>query len=964
MNDQAGSGANAAAVAEQVRRLFEQARELPPAERAAFVERHCAGDHAARGELEALLASGVDTPEAARAVASAGRASSSSISTPTLDPASADARKSVEITPSFAAAQLAASAHRIGPYKLLEVVGEGGFGTVWVAEQQSPVRRRVALKIIKAGMDSKTVIARFEQERQALAIMDHPNIAKVFDAGASPDGRPYFVMEYVAGEAITFYCDKHRLNVRQRLELFIHVCDAIQHAHHKGIIHRDLKPTNVMVTTSPDGGPAIKVIDFGVAKAVSHVLTDKTLFTEHGQILGTPEYMSPEQAEMGALDIDTRTDVYSLGVMLYELLAGALPFEAKELRSRGYNEIQRIIREVDPPRPSTRLRSLDQQKSAEIAQRRRAKLEELEGQLRRELEWIPLKAMRKDRDDRYATPAAMADDIRNHLAGRPLTAGPVSVLYRARKFVQRNRIGVAAAAAIVFAVLAGTVVSTVGFVRAARNADMYRQASEEARRQADRAQTEAARLRRVNYSNADLFKNADPHKGENKDVTVRELLAGAADQLDRGALADEPRIDAALRAWLANTYVSLSLWTDAERQWRKSLDLETASVGDDSLEAAYALSGLGHVKMETGKLDEAERMLREALNVQREALAADDPQLGNTINNLGLLAFRRGDLKNAEALAREALAVYQKRPKNVHLIADAMTNLANALHRLGDNKQAISLAREALDMRRQRYGDRHIDVWNSLINLGSMEEAEDQLAQAEQTRRQALALATDLTEEKSRTRVRSLNALARTLWLRGGPEALREAQAVQTRALELAKAVDGERGVTYLHGLNQLAAITRDSGRLDEAIDLFRKEVELRAASQGPASSDTAAAQSSLADALTRAGKAAEAIELARQALETRKRVFPSGHWAVWSTTSVLGAAYAAAGEYDKAEPLLLDAYQGLEAASGSGRRPRVDAAGRLVTLYDKSGKAEQAAKWREQIALLTKPAEKQPVQP
>lgn len=353
-------------------------------------------------------------------------------------------------------------------------------GIVYVAEQREPVHRRVALKVIKLGMDTREIVARFEAERQALAIMDHPNIARVFDAGATDTGRPFFAMELVTGVPITRFCDEHQLATSDRLALFATVCEAVQHAHAKGVIHRDIKPGNVLVSLI-DGKPVPKVIDFGIAKAISQPLTERTLFTQMGRMVGTPEYMSPEQADSSPMDVDTRTDVYSLGVLLYELLTGTLPFDAKTLRSAAHNEIQRIIREVDPPRPSTRLGKLDQAGAAERAQRRRETTMSLTSALRRELEWIPLKALRKDREQRYRTASEMADDVRNYLNGRPLVAGPETRSYRARKFLRRNRVAVATAA-IMFALLVGGIVATT--YQAIRATKAERQATK-AERQAE-----------------------------------------------------------------------------------------------------------------------------------------------------------------------------------------------------------------------------------------------------------------------------------------------------------------------------------------------------------------------------------------------------------------------------------------------------------------------------------------------
>jgi non-specific serine/threonine protein kinase/serine/threonine-protein kinase len=399
-----------------------------------------------------------------------------------------------------------AAAGQIGPYRLLQLLGEGGMGEVWLAEQKSPIHRTVALKLIKAGMDTKAVVARFESERQALALMDHPSIARVFDAGSTSEGRPYFVMEYVPGLPITEYCDKHRLTIKERLELFVQVCDGVQHAHQKAIIHRDLKPSNVLVVEQ-DNKPVPKIIDFGLAKATAQRLTDKTMFTELGVMMGTPEYMSPEQADQREQNIDTRTDVYSLGVILYQLLVGVTPFDAKALRAAGLETILRAIREQEPPKPSTRIRSLGPA-SAESAEKRKEEPRSFARHLQGELDWITMKALEKDRTRRYGSPAELGADIERHLRNDPVLAHPPSAGYRASKFVRRHRFGVAAAAA--------AVVLLIGFA-AAMAVQARRIAIER-----DRANRQAEAAQRVAEFMKGMFKVSDPSEARGNSITARE----------------------------------------------------------------------------------------------------------------------------------------------------------------------------------------------------------------------------------------------------------------------------------------------------------------------------------------------------------------------------------------------------------------------------------------------------------
>ncbi|MBN2566243.1 MAG: protein kinase, partial [Candidatus Eisenbacteria bacterium] len=439
--------------------IFLRALEQSPEQRAAFLDEACAGDETLRGEVEKLL----------RAHEGAGEF----FAAPTVDVSPRDVATAEAQPPpaeESVPARVPVDVQRgtlIGSYKILQEIGEGGFGVVYLAEQEEPIRRRVALKIIKLGMDTRDVIARFEAERQALAMMDHPNIAKVHDAGATEAGRPYFVMELVKGVPITEYCDVNNLTTRERLELFMEVCRALQHAHQKGVIHRDVKPSNILVTLH-DGKPVPKVIDFGIAKATKARLTEKTVFTESGQMIGTPVYMSPEQAEMSGLDIDTRSDIYSLGVVLYELLTGTTPFDPETLVARGYAEIQRIIREEEPSRPSTRISSFGEEQLTAVANHRRVDSKSLGKLFRGDLDWIVMKALEKDRTRRYETASEFAADITRHLSHDPVVASPPSVTYRLKKFLRKNRGPVAAAGVTFLVLLTGLVATTAMYIHAER----------------------------------------------------------------------------------------------------------------------------------------------------------------------------------------------------------------------------------------------------------------------------------------------------------------------------------------------------------------------------------------------------------------------------------------------------------------------------------------------------------------
>ena len=761
----------------RVKQLFDEICDLPEEQQQAVLRQVGDEDPLVRQELERLLA--VGDPEQTSIQVS-------------LPPRAPDLEEGTTI----------------GPYRIERKLGEGGMGQVYEARQEEPVRRSVALKVIKHGLGSDEVLRRFEAERQALALMNHPNVARVLDAGTDSFGRPFFVMEYIEGQPITEFCDRHQLDLRRRLELFAEVCRGVQHAHQKGVIHRDLKPSNILVEDQ-DGTAVPRIIDFGVAKAIDQQLTERTLFTQVGQLVGTPEYMSPEQADLNANDIDTRADVYSLGVVLYELLVGRTPLETSQLRQAGFDEMRRVIREEEPSRPSQRLSTLGEG-SDQVGSARRADTALLARQCRGELDWIALKALEKDRELRYESAASLGEDLRRFLSDEPVIAGPPTFRYRARKFVRRHRAAVglfslAAASLLVAAVGAGW-----GWFTATR-------AERQARFEAETSAEVADFL-------VELFEVSAPERSLGKTITARELLDRGAGRIEV-ELAERPDLQGRLLETIGRAYRSLGLAQDARPLLEQAVERRREAFGDSSAEVAGALNSLAGLLLLQGDPTAALPLLEEAEAIQATLGPEYEAERARTLNNLGTAHRLLGQLEPALERYRQGLELRERLfgPESLE-VAKQQVNLGSVLRSLQRPTESAESYGIALEIRRAGLPPRHPDIAKVLNNLGTLYRETGRPEEARQVLDEVLEIRREVLGPEHPQVAETLASLGVVQAALGRPDQARE---LLEEALRIAEArlapthplrrYATERLVEVLESLGEQAAADQRRRQLDSA---------------------------------------------------------------------------------------------------------------------------------------------------
>ena len=897
-------------------------------ERRSFIEDACAGDVNLRGRVETLLSSDQET------VASPGM--TTDMGATLRDPVSSKEGPGT----------------RIGPYKLVRVIGSGGMGTVWLAEQEYPLRREVALKIIKLGMDSGDVIRRFEAERQTLAMMDHPNIAKVLDAGTTRTGRPYFVMELVHGVPITAYCDGQRLGPRERLALMVPVCRAIQHAHQKGIIHRDIKPSNVLVS-SYDGRATPKVIDFGIAKATGAGLIDSQL-THLGLVVGTFEYMSPEQAEAGgdnrtAADIDTRSDIYSLGVVMYELLTGRTPLRWAEALKAGYAEILRRIREDEPQTPSSRL-TTSPETLAEVADRRGTEAAKLPKLLRGELDWIVMKALEKDRTRRYETANGLARDIERYLIGEPVEASPVSTTYRMKKFAMKHRLLLASAAGFLALLMAGILVAGWQAMRA-------RRAEAIAFEQRDRADTEAATARAViEFIQKDLLGQASaenqarPGQKPDPDLKVRTALDRAAAKIPN-AFPNEPLVQASIRETIGSAYTDLGLYQEAQTHLEAALKLRLANLAPDDLDVANAKEGLATLLVAQGNPQAALPLVEDVLTMRRKKLGPEHPDTLEAANNVAAVVSIEGRKAEAEPLLRQVLAARSRKLGRLDpetLIV--MGNLGETLNDEGKAAEAEPLLQEAMRGYRKVLGPDHPKYLWVLTQLGEVYMSQKKYPEAEAAFREPLDKRLQILGADHPNTAFTMAQLGAAV---AGEHHYSEAEELYDRALAIDRRVLGPLHPSGVDVQHDIAINYQDQKKYPQAAVAYRELIRSRRQGHTESVPEFDQELAGFGTVLLELRQYKEAEPVLRECLALRKKSDPNGY-RYFNAESVLGGSLAGQGRYADAEPLLVGGYQGMQQLGD--RLPEIGkprfqrAGGRIVALYEAWGKPAVAAEWRAKL--------------
>jgi len=778
----------------------------------------------------------------------------------------------------LAAADGAKEPQTIGPYRLVRKLGEGGMGQVWLAEQTAPIQRQVALKLIRVGRYDDSVLQRFYAERQSLAIMDHPSIAKVFDAGATPDGQPYFVMEYVPGQPITDYCDRKRLKIRERLELFIQVCEGVQHAHQKAVMHRDLKPANILVV-EVDGKPVPRIIDFGLAKTATPQLDGETLFTQAGGWVGTPGYMSPEQADPGVMDVDTRTDVYSLGAVLYVLLTGFLPLESKDWRKQRLDEFLRRLREEDPPRPSTKV-SADKE-SSQAAEARGTEPGQLVSLLHGDLDWITMKALDKDRVRRYGTPMELAADIGRYLANEPIVARPSSTSYRLKKYVRRHRVSAAVVAGLVLLLAAFAVMQGIQIRRVTQERD---------------------RATRITDFMLHVFKVSDPSESRGNSVTARELLDKASKDIDTG-LANDPGVQAQMAQTIGNVYESLGLYPRAEALDRKALSTRTQTLGIDGPDTIESMSRLaGVLDLET-KFPESEKLARDSLNLARKKFGPSATITLDSATQLGGVLTQEGHYPEAEAVLRQALVdVSKKKGAQDEITADLETHLATVYAYQGKSGDSEKAFRHVYEIRKTLYGADDPRTLNTQRSIGNTLLRQHKFSEAESTYRQVIERQSRVLGPEHPDTLTTTGNLGLVLILQ---TRYAEAEPLLRQVVEGKLRVLGPDNRSTLVVQGQLADVIYLQGRMPEAEKLVRQTLDTEARVMGPAHSDTLSTMALLAAILVREHEYSQAESTYRQLLELRTKALGPDHLGTLDAAADLALLRVKEHHYSEGETVL-----------------------------------------------------------